>query len=112
MSDPLRSQYVTRTKLCETLAGNRQDLLQITACGTREEVAARKRVVITARIHPGESNSSFIMKGVIDFLTNDESPEAHLLRSNFVYNLVPMINIDGVINGNYRTSLSGMDLNR
>jgi len=112
MNDPLRSQYVTRTELCKTLAGNRQDLLQITTCGTREEMAARKRAVITARIHPGESNSSFIMKGVIDFLTNDDSPEAHLLRSNFVFNLVPMINIDGVINGNYRTSLSGMDLNR
>jgi len=72
MNDPLRSQYVTRTELCKTLAGNRQDLLQITARGTREEVAARKRVVITARIHPGESNSSFIMKGFIDFLTNDD----------------------------------------
>jgi murein tripeptide amidase MpaA len=30
----------------------------------------------------------------------------------FVFYIVPMINVDGVVVGNYRTSYSGKDLNR
>lgn len=37
---------------------------------------------------------------------------AKYLRNNFVFKIIPMLNPDGVIIGNYRTSLSGMDLNR
>lgn len=67
--------------------------------------------MITARVHPGESNSSYVMKGVLDLLSGD-SDEAVALRKNFVFKIVPMINVDGVIYGNYRCSLSGIDLNR
>ena len=35
-----------------------------------------------------------------------------LRRKQFIFKVVPMINPDGVIAGNYRTSLSGVDLNR
>ena len=34
------------------------------------------------------------------------------LREKFVFKLVPMLNPDGVIVGNYRCSLAGRDLNR
>lgn len=51
------------------------------------------------------------MKGVIEFLTSN-TPESKALRENFVFKIVPIINPDGVINGNYRCSLSGQDLNR
>jgi murein tripeptide amidase MpaA len=34
------------------------------------------------------------------------------LRKRYIFKVVPMINVDGVIVGNYRTSLSGNDLNR
>lgn len=52
-----------------------------------------------------------MMKGLIDFLTGP-SLDAKILRDNFVFKIVPMLNPDGVINGNYRTSLAGVDLNR
>ena len=52
-----------------------------------------------------------MMKGVIDFLTGP-SKEAFLLRENFIFKLIPMLNPDGVISGNYRCSLLGVDLNR
>lgn len=52
------------------------------------------------------------MKGIIDFLSDPESAEAALLRKNFVFKLVPMVNPDGVVVGNYRCSISGVDLNR
>lgn len=51
------------------------------------------------------------MKGIIEFLTSDD-PEAKLLRSQYVFRLIPMLNPDGVVYGNYRCSLLGFDLNR
>ena len=33
-----------------------------------EKAKAKKGILISARVHPGESNSSWMMKGVIDFL--------------------------------------------
>jgi murein tripeptide amidase MpaA len=65
-----------------------------------------------ARVHPGESNSSFVMKGILNFLTDEKNEQADLLRKNFVFMIVPMVNVDGVMYGNYRCSLSGIDLNR
>jgi murein tripeptide amidase MpaA len=78
---------------------------------TPEAISHRKAVVLTSRIHPGESNSSFIMNGVIDYLiSNDE--KAEFLRNTFVFKIIPMLNPDGVIIGNYRCSIVGADLNR
>lgn len=50
-------------------------------------------------------------QGAIDFLTSAD-PAAARLRQYFVFKLVPMLNPDGVINGSYRSSLIGQDLNR
>jgi murein tripeptide amidase MpaA len=41
-----------------------------------------------------------------------DTPDAALLRKKFIFKIIPMINVDGVIAGNYRCSLSGQDLNR
>lgn len=38
--------------------------------------------------------------------------EAELLRNNLVIYIVPMLNVDGVVIGNYRTNISTHDLNR
>ena len=40
------------------------------------------------------------------------SDKAKELRKHFVFKIVPMLNPDGVIHGNYRCSLLGCDLNR
>ncbi|KAL6038296.1 hypothetical protein STEG23_030299, partial [Scotinomys teguina] len=54
--------------------------------------------VITARVHPGESNASWVMKGTLEFLVSND-PVAKLLRENFIFKIIPMLNPDGVING-------------
>ena len=38
--------------------------------------------------------------------------ESEFLRKNYVIYIIPMVNPDGVIFGNYRTNLLGKDLNR
>ena len=75
-------------------------------------MSKRRGVVFTGRVHAGESNSSYVMRGITDFLVKSQSDEAKELRNNFVFKIVPMINVDGVAFGNYRCSLSGVDLNR
>lgn len=62
-------------------------------------------------MHPGETMSSYIIEYIIEFLLSNH-PTAKNLRDNFVFKIVPMLNIDGVIVGNYRCNLSGADLNR
>jgi len=112
MSDPIKQQFCKRQTLCESLAGNKIDYLTITSKQNIENLQKRKGVVITARAHPGESVGSWMMKGTLDFLCDPASQEAELLRQNFVFKVIPMLNPDGVINGNYRCSLAGCDLNR
>lgn len=71
----------------------------------------KKGIVITSRVHPGESQASWIWQGLIEFLISDD-PDAIQIRKNFIVKIIPMLNPDGVIYGNYRTSLLGFDLNR
>jgi hypothetical protein len=71
----------------------------------------KQGIVLTARVHPGESNSSLVMEGFLEFLLST-SRTARFLRTRFVFKVVPMLNPDGVIYGNYRSSLLGVDLNR
>ena len=101
-----------RKLLCRSIAGNRCDLLTITNPAVNiEELHSRVVVIFTARVHPGESNASWIMQGLLDFLVGN-SIEANTLRQYFIFKIIPMLNPDGVINGNYRCNLSGVDLNR
>jgi murein tripeptide amidase MpaA len=98
--------------LCQTLAGNPCDLLTITTFNDPpDKLRQKKGIVISSRVHPGETGASLMMQGVIDFLVGP-TVGAKFLRDNFLIKIVPMINIDGVINGNTRVSLAGVDLNR
>jgi murein tripeptide amidase MpaA len=74
--------------------------------GSQHDLKSRKGVVMTARVHPGETSASYVMRGVIKFLVGP-SPEAAALRDRYIFKLVPMLNPDGVVVGNYRCSLAG-----
>ncbi|KAF6767747.1 hypothetical protein AHF37_11726, partial [Paragonimus kellicotti] len=92
--------------LCETLAGNKVPMLTITEPAAdrpnntkfdntrhekEEERDNRKRcVIITARVHPGETQSSWMVQGMLEFLTS-EDPDARVipetLRHLFVFDI-------------------------
>ncbi|XP_068458594.1 cytosolic carboxypeptidase 4 [Clinocottus analis] len=103
--------------LCGTLTGNPCPVVTVTACpasrGWRDMHQLRNRpcIVLTGRVHPGESNASWVMKGTLEFLCSSD-PVAQSLREAFVFKLVPMLNPDGVVNGTNRCDLNGEDLNR
>ncbi|XP_023566627.1 cytosolic carboxypeptidase 2 isoform X2 [Octodon degus] len=110
--DPARARVCRLRALCRSLAGNPVYLLTVTNPAARPRRAAAKRaVVLSARVHPGESGGSWVMRGFLDFILGG-SPDAQLLRDLFVFKVVPMLNPDGVIVGNHRCSLAGRDLNR
>ncbi|XP_060052597.1 cytosolic carboxypeptidase 3 isoform X2 [Erinaceus europaeus] len=110
-NDPVRSKFCNIRVLCHTIARNMVYILTITTPLKNCDSRNRKAVILTARVHPGETNSSWIMKGFLDYILGDSS-DAQLLRDTFVFKVVPMLNPDGVIVGNYRCSLAGRDLNR
>lgn len=110
-SNSFVATIMNRKTLCYSIGGNKCDLLTITAAGNPDEIKKRKGVVLTARVHPGETVGSWMMKGAIDFLTG-RSKEAEILRQAFVFKIIPMLNPDGVVYGNYRCGLAGVDLNR
>ncbi|XP_063304948.1 cytosolic carboxypeptidase 4 [Pelobates fuscus] len=104
--------YFKQQTICHTLGGNPCPVVTITSRQSRiQELSHRQYMVLTARVHPGESNASWVMKGTLEFLTSND-PIAEILRDLFIFKIIPMLNPDGVINGNHRCSLNGEDLNR
>jgi hypothetical protein len=115
LTSPATSRFIKRQVMCNTLHGNECALLTITDFKSAEEEEKRghprKAIVISARVHPGEAQASWMMKGVLDFLTGS-SKTARILRNTFCFKIVPVLNPDGVMLGNNRCSLSACDLNR
>ena len=63
---------------------------------------SRNLFLLTARIHPSETCSSFIVASLInEILTNPDYDD--FLRQNTL-KIIPMVNPDGEIFGNFRTS--------
>ena len=117
--------YLHRENLVDSLHGRRLDMLTISSfnwmqdthetelfaaalqngtnrsCDHRAHTFTSDKVVavITARVHPGETNSSLMMNGFLAFITDTQDPRARLLRDRFVFKVIPMLNPDGVSEG-------------
>ena len=128
---PRIDQILRRSRLCKTLGGYDCDLLVITdftadtgrigplTTITASSLPPRRSTTLksnpttpkpcllfSARVHPGEAQSSYMMQGLVDFLTSD-TPAAIFIREVFVVFVVPMLNVEGVVFGNTRCGLAG-----
>ncbi|CAG9795339.1 unnamed protein product [Diatraea saccharalis] len=123
--------YYYRECLIYSLEGRRVDLLTITShhgmTHEREErlknlfpenherpfkFQNKKVIFISARVHPGETPSSFVFNGFLNLLLNRNDPIAVQLRKLYVFKMIPFLNPDGVARGHYRTDTRGVNLNR
>lgn len=106
------SSILRRSVLCRTLSGKECELLTVSDFAASPlEQKARRAVVVSSRVHPGEAQASWMLRGILDFLVSDTAA-ARVLRRLFVFQIVPMLNPDGVYYGNSRCSLAACDLNR
>lgn len=107
---------VTRELLCHSVEGRRIDLITVTSwegiCEEKEPtlphlfpdtaserccVFKNKRVIfISSRVHPGETPSSHVFNGLLQFLLRQHDLRAIAARKKFVFKLVPMLNPDGI----------------
>jgi cytosolic carboxypeptidase protein 2/3 len=112
IADQVKSEHFRHKVVGKTLQGNNFDLISITKkVSDPVELANRMVMIFTSRIHPGETNSSWMMHGLLEFLLG-ESDDAVYFRSHYIVKIIPMLNPDGVIVGNYRCNIKGYDLNR
>ena len=81
--------------LTATLSGISQPLLTVTSTPTSSAKPPDKPyILLTARVHPSETNASYVMDGLLDFLVSHD-PVATALLSTFVFKIVPLLNPDG-----------------
>lgn len=53
-----------------------------------------------------------MIEGIINYLLSKNNAKSRELLRKYIFKIVPMVNIDGVIHGNSRSELNGADPNR
>lgn len=98
--------------LSYTLSGYPIDIITITGFNTpRHPIRRRKIIFISARVHAAEVGGSYKMEGILKYLTANHA-NAEILRNLYIFKIVPILNPEGVLCGNYRCTFTGTDLNR
>ncbi|CAK9048783.1 Cytosolic carboxypeptidase-like protein 5 (ATP/GTP-binding protein-like 5), partial [Durusdinium trenchii] len=122
--------YVNREELTKSLGGYPIELLTITERSNRSAqrlpllpelsldeqdrpwiFPGRRPIFISARVHPGETPASYMLEGLLDFLSSSCAAAKELLR-RYVFFVIPVLNPDGVAQGHHRLDLRGENLNR
>lgn len=101
--------FATAFELCKTRAGRAVPALTIDQTeGAKDD---RHGVWIQARQHAWESGSSWVCRGLVEWLVSDD-PRATSLRKNAIVTIVPIMDIDNVAIGAGGKSQKPQDHNR
>jgi murein tripeptide amidase MpaA len=100
------SEHVRVQDIGSTVEGRDINLLVI------GDPAAKKKVWVIARQHPGETMAEWFVEGMLDALLDPAEPFGRQLIKECVLYVVPNMNPDGAVHGNLRTNAAGANLNR
>ena len=103
----LQAPFLKLSNIGKSIGGLNIPIVKVTSVGD----TVKPVIMIMGRQHSGETHSSFIIHGLINFLVSRDR-KAIELRNYFEWWILPIVNPDGVVIGNYRTNLQGKDMNR
>ena len=107
------SELIKKTLVGRTAEGRELWMIKLST----KQSPAKKKILLTARIHPYETAGSYCIEGIVDYFTNHNSPfktqnsKLKIALSPFTFYLIPMANPDGVFHGLCKkTAITGIDL--
>jgi murein tripeptide amidase MpaA len=106
LANAAQSEHVRMLDLGSTIDGHDMNVLVI------GNPAAKKKVWVIARQHPGETMAEWFVEGMLDALLDAANPFGRQLLKESVFYVVPNMNPDGSVRGNLRTNAAGANLNR
>jgi len=77
-----------------------------------EDGPGKKRIWISTRQHPGETQGSYFVEGALTRLLDEGNGFSEAFLREAVVFFAPNMNPDGATRGNFRTNAAGRDLNR
>jgi hypothetical protein len=104
-----RGAFATAFELCKTRAGRSVPALVVKEGDLPDD--ERSGIWIQARQHAWEAGSSWVCKGIVDWLTSDHPGAAKLRQSSIIY-VVPIMDIDNVAIGAGGKTQKPQDHNR
>ena len=111
IADNYPYKFIKFDSIGTSIGGLDVPLLKITNKPKKEQVEEKPVIFIIGRQHSGETYSSFIIHGFINFLVSREAI-CEKMRDRFEFWIAPIVNPDGVVCGNYRCNSQGKDINR
>jgi hypothetical protein len=103
------SPYVERQTLGYSVHNRPIDLVTITDPGWPDN--RKKTVWLISRQHPMESPPTFLLRGLLEQIL-DDSEFSRFWRQDIILKLVPLVNVDGVVEGYSRQNVNDINLNR
>eukprot|EP00347_Sterkiella_histriomuscorum_P018404 403345634 len=76
-----------------------------------KKITGKKCIFLSARVHPGEVQSTFVLNGILDFLMSN-TKQSKILLENYIFKVIPLLNPDGVYRGYFRLDTYNHNLNR
>jgi hypothetical protein len=105
----LNPKVVTRSTIATSVQGRPVDMVQLTDPSYPD--TTKLGVWLISRQHASELPGWYVLQGLMNWLLSND-PHAIEVMKHMIFNIVPLMNPDGVYLGKYRTTSLNIDLNR